>query len=99
MYDKEKIGALLTHPMLYWNKAKARPWLNNYRLQLPAPIQPRRAPGKKVLKPADLVKYNEENSLSFSLSGRGMFDAADLGANAVVNHVRPLIQRMKWEEE
>lgn len=56
-YGKEKIGALLNHPMMYWDKAKARPWINNYRLQLPAPIQPRRASGRRIQTPADLVKY------------------------------------------
>ena len=99
MYGKERIGKLLTHPMVYWNKAKARPWLHNYRLQLPATINPKPGYRRTILKPADLVKYQEENSLSFSLSGRGMIDAADLGANAVANHVRALIQRMKREEE
>ena len=67
VYGKQKIEALLTHPMLYWDKAKARPWVNNYRLQLPAPILPRRASGRKILKPADLVKYKEEKGLSFAM--------------------------------
>lgn len=69
MYGKERIGALLNHPMLYWDKAKARPWVNNYRLQLPAPIQPRRASERRIQTPADLAKYKIERGLSFSLSG------------------------------
>ncbi|MBR4310754.1 MAG: hypothetical protein IKW19_00790 [Akkermansia sp.] len=67
MYGKERIGALLNHPMLYWDKAKARPWLASYRLQLPAIIQPRRASGRRIQTPADLVKYKMQSGLSFSM--------------------------------
>lgn len=102
MYGKEKIGALLTHPMLYWDKAKARPWLNNYRLQLPAPIQPKRASGRTILKPADLVKYKMEKDLSFSLRGRGMIDAVDLGVMAREEQMQRLVsyarrEAARWE--
>ena len=102
IYGKEKIASLLSHPMLYWDKAKARVWMQAYRLQLPAQVLPKRAFGKKILKPADLVKYKEENSLSFSLSGLGMIDAADLGAMSreqqlqrLVNHARR--EAARWE--
>lgn len=71
MYGKEKIVSLLSHPMLYWDKAKARIWMQAYRLQLPAQVLPKRASGRKILKPADLVKYKKERNLSFSLTGAG----------------------------
>lgn len=67
MYGKERIGNLMNHPMLYWNKAKARPWLASYRLQLPAIIQPKRASGRKILKHEDLVKYKMDTGLSFAM--------------------------------
>lgn len=67
LYGKDKIEAILTHPRLYWNKAKARVWTGGGRLQLPTAPYPKRAPKHKVLKPEDLVKYKSENNLSFSM--------------------------------
>ena len=77
MYGKERIASLLNHPMLYWDKAKARPWVNNYRLQLPAPIQPRRASGRRIQTPADLVKYKMQSGLSFAME-RASLQALDV---------------------
>lgn len=56
MYGKERIASLLNHPMLYWDKAKARVWMQAYRLQLPAQVLPKRASGRRIQTPADLVK-------------------------------------------
>ena len=102
MYGKEKITSLLSHPMLYWDKAKARVWMQAYRLQLPAQVLPKRASGRKILKPADLVKYKLATGLSFSLSGRSMIDSVDLGAMAheeqmqrLMNHARR--EAARWE--
>lgn len=67
MYGKERIASLLSHPMLYWDKAKARIWMQAYRLQLPAQVLPKRASGRKILKPADLVKYKFDTGLSFAM--------------------------------
>lgn len=62
LYGKDKIEAILTHPRLYWNKAKARIWTGGGRLQLPTAPYPKRAPKHKVLKPEDLVKYKSEKN-------------------------------------
>lgn len=67
LYGKDKIEAILTHPRLYWNKAKARIWTGGGRLQLPTAPYPKRAPKHKVLKPEDLVKYKQQNEFSFSM--------------------------------
>lgn len=67
MYGKERIASLLNHPMLYWDKAKARPWIGDYRLQLPAMPYPRRASGRRIQTPADLVKYKMQSGLSFAM--------------------------------
>lgn len=69
LYGKENIRATLTHPRLYWNKAKARVWVGNPRLQLPRTTLPNRASGRKVLKPEDLVKYKNQYELDFSIAG------------------------------
>lgn len=71
LYGKDKIEAILTHPRLYWNKAKARVWMKNGGLQLPTVVHQKQASGHKVLKPEDLVKYKSENNLSFSM-GRNL---------------------------
>ena len=71
MYGKEKIVSLLSHPMLYWDKAKARIWTGGGGLQSSTAPYPKRASGRKVLKPVDLVKYKKERNLSFSLTGAG----------------------------
>ncbi|MEG0427848.1 MAG: hypothetical protein RR553_08130, partial [Akkermansia sp.] len=67
LYGKENIGKFLTHPMLYWNKAKARPWTTNQGLQLPATKQNKSDFKKKLLKPVDLVKWKEKNGIAFSI--------------------------------
>ena len=69
LYGKENIRATLTHPRLYWNKAKARVWVGNDRLQLPLATLPNRASGRKILKPEDLVKYKNQYELDFSIAG------------------------------
>ena len=102
MYGKEKITSLLSHPMLYWDKAKARVWMQAYRLQLPAQVLPKRASGRKILKPADLVKYKLATGLSFSLSGRSMIDSVDLGAMAHEEQMQRLVsyarrEAARWE--
>lgn len=102
MYGKERIASLLSHPMLYWDKAKARIWMQAYRLQLPAQVLPKRASGRKILKPADLVKYKLTTGLSFSLSGRGMIDAVDLGVMAREEQMQRLVsyarrESARWE--
>ena len=58
--------------------------------------------GVNVQTKADLVKYKLANGLSFSLSGRSMIDAADLGAMAheeqmqrLMNHARR--EAARWE--
>lgn len=102
MYGKERIASLLSHPMLYWDKAKARIWMQAYRLQLPAQVLPKRASGRKILKPADLVKYKLTTGLSFSLSGRGMIDSVDLGVMAREEQMQRLMsyarrEAARWE--
>lgn len=102
MYGKERIASLLSHPMLYWDKAKARIWMQAYRLQLPAQVLPKRASGRKILKPADLVKYKLTTGLSFSLRGRGMIDSVDLGVMAREEQMQRLVsyarrESARWE--
>lgn len=97
MYGKERIGALLNHPMLYWDKAKARVWMQAYRLQLPAQVLPKRASGRRIQTPADLVKYKMQTGLSFSLSGRGMIDAAPLGKMAGEDKMQRLLNYARKE--
>lgn len=69
LYGKENIRATLTHPRLYWNKAKARVWMYNDRLQLPLATIQTAGSGRKVLKPEDLVKYKNQYELDFSIAG------------------------------
>ena len=69
LYGKEHITNLLGHPCLYWDKAKARIWTGGGGLQSSTAPYPKRASGRKILKPADLVKYKKERNLSFSLTG------------------------------
>lgn len=66
LYGKESIEKLLTHPVLYWNKAKARIWMKNGGLQLPT--TPHLTAGFRgtILKPADLVNYKNQHNLNFS---------------------------------
>ncbi len=97
MYGKERISALLNHPMLYWDKAKARPWLASYRLQLPAIIQTRRASGRRIQTPADLVKYKLQSGLSFSIRGRDMLTEAPLGRMAVEEKMQRLMNYARKE--
>lgn len=66
LYGKENIRATLTHPRLYWNKAKARVWMYNHRLQLPLTTIQTAGSGRKILKPEDLVKYKNQYELDFS---------------------------------
>ncbi len=82
LYGKEKIEQLVKHPMLYVNTAKAHKWLVDGGLQLPTVPNLIAGSKKRVLTPTDLVKYKFANGLSFSLSGRGMIDAAPLGRMA-----------------
>ncbi|MEG1938876.1 MAG: hypothetical protein RR138_07300, partial [Akkermansia sp.] len=69
LYGKESIGKFITHPMLYWSKAKAREWLANYGLQLPTTGLPKANSKGKLLKPDDLVKWKEKNGINFSTQG------------------------------
>ena len=69
LYGKENIRATLTHPRLYWNKAKARVWMYNDRLQLPLATIQTAGSGRKILKPEDLVKYKNQYELDFSIAG------------------------------
>ncbi|MEG2810867.1 MAG: hypothetical protein RR889_09505, partial [Akkermansia sp.] len=69
LYGKESIGKFITHPMLYWSKAKAREWLANYGLQLPTTGLPKASSKGKLLKPDDLVKWKEKNGINFSTQG------------------------------
>lgn len=69
LYGKENIRATLTHPRLYWNKAKARVWMYNHRLQLPLTTIQTAGSGRMVLKPEDLVKYKKLYNLDFSIAG------------------------------
>ncbi len=68
LYGKDHIRATLTHPRLYWNKAKARVWMHNARLQLPRALIQTAGSGKRVLKPDDLVNYKKQFNLDFSVS-------------------------------
>lgn len=71
-YGKENIRELLNRPMLYWNKTKARSWMNNHRLQLPASIHPKADSKRKILKTEDLAKYKNDNQTSFSIEESDM---------------------------
>lgn len=65
---------------MYWDKAKARIRTGGRGLQSSTAPYPKRASGRRILKPADLVKYKIKRGLSFSISGRGMIDKAEVGA-------------------
>ena len=64
---RERIDNQLYHPCLYWDKAKARIWTGGGGLQSPTAPYPKRASGRRIQTPEDLVKYKEENNLSFSM--------------------------------
>ena len=79
LYGKEKIEQLVKHPMLYVNTPKAHNWMVARGLQLPTRPNLIAGSNGKILTPEDLVKYKIATGQSFSLSGRGMIDAVDLG--------------------
>lgn len=60
LYGKDSIDNLLHHPCLYWDKAKARIWTGGGGLQSPTAPYPKRASGRSIQTPANLVKYKEE---------------------------------------
>lgn len=102
LYGKEHIEQLLSHPCLYWDKAKARIWTGGRGLQSSTAPYPKRASGRTILKPADLVKYKLTTGVSFSLRGRGMIDAVDLGVMAREEQMRRLVsyarrEAARWE--
>ena len=108
LYGKEHITNLLNHPCLYWDKAKARIWTGGGGLQSSTAPYPKRASGRKILKPADLVKYKEQHGMSFSMinpdvealagevvaAGQG-FRANLAFSNQIVKEMRDSLQRMK----
>jgi len=97
LYGKEQINRLLGHQRLYWNKAKARFWTGGKGLQSPVAPYPKRASARRVLKPDDLVKYKMQSGLSFSLTGRGMIDAAPLGRMAGEDKMQRLLNYARKE--
>lgn len=76
LYGKKKIEQLVKHPMLYVNTAKAHRWMVVRGLQLPTKTKLSAGSAGRILTPEDLVKYKFATGQSFSLSGRGMIDAA-----------------------
>lgn len=85
LYGKENIKALLGHPMLYWDKAKARAWTGERRLQLPGRPYPNAGYKGTILKPADLVKWKEKNGWdesAFSVRDAG----AELGTLSLIDY-------------
>ena len=102
LYGKDKIEQLLTHKMLYWNNEKARRWTGGEGLQLPVAPYPERAYEDNVYTPADLVKYKMQSGLSFSVSGRGLIDAAPMGRVAGEEKMQRLLnyarkEAARWE--
>ncbi len=102
LYGKKKIEQLVKHPMLYVNTAKAHRWMVDRGLQLPTVTKLSAGSTGRILTPVDLVKYKFATGQSFSLSGRGMIDAADLGAmtqeaqmQRLVSHARR--EAARWE--
>lgn len=102
LYGKEKIKQLVKHPMLYVNTPKAHNWMVARGLQLPT--RPNLIAGfnGKILSPVDLVKYKFATGQSFSLSGRGMIDAVDLGVMAREEQMQRLVsyarrESARWE--
>lgn len=102
LYGKEKIDKLVQHPMLYVNTAKAHRWMVVRGLQLPTKTKLSAGSTGRILTPEDLVKHKFATGQSFSLSGRGMIDAVDLGAMAheeqmqrLMNHARR--EAARWE--
>ena len=96
-YGKNRIKTILdTHKILYWNDQKGKVMLNNYRLQLPQAIQHDLSTGN-IWDFNDLVKYKQQNKFSFSLSGRGMIDAVDLGVMAREGQMQRLVSHARRE--
>ena len=93
LYGKEHITNLLNHPCLYWNKAKARVWTKNGGLQSSTVVYQKRASGRKVLKPEDLVKYKMEKILSFALEPYTPAELAE-GFLRRQSHGHRLLRRM-----
>lgn len=58
--EGERNDNQLYHPCLYWDKAKARIWTGGGGLQSPTAPYPKRASGRSIQTPANLVKYKEE---------------------------------------
>ena len=97
LYGKEKIEQLVKHPMLYVNTPKAHNRMVARGLQLPT--RPNLIAGSdgKILTPEDLVKYTIATGQSFSLSGRGMIDAVDLGVMAREGQMQRLVSHARRE--
>ncbi|MBT9450001.1 hypothetical protein ICN84_07925 [Akkermansia glycaniphila] len=103
IYGKEKINALLNHPMLYWNKTKARVWTGRNRLQLPVAPYPRADSGKKILKPDDVVKWKMKHGISFSMADMSEVAAMALAPRRGEVRVESLLRGIKtnirsWRE-
>ena len=97
LYGKEKIDKLVQHPMLYVNTAKAHRWMVVRGLQLPTKTKLSAGSTGRILTPEDLVKYKFATGQSFSLSGRGMIDAVDLGVMAREGQMQRLVSHARRE--
>ncbi len=91
LHGKEKIDKLVQHPMLCVNTAKAHNWMVARGLQLPTRPNLIAGSNGRILTPKDLVKYKFATEQSFSLSGRGMIDAVDLGVMAREGQMQRLV--------
>lgn len=67
IYGKEDLEGYATHKLLYADKERTRTWMMNGGLQLSTVDQFLAGSDTIVQTPADLVKYKEENNLSFSM--------------------------------
>ncbi len=97
LYGKKKIEQLVKHPMLYVNTAKAHRWMVDRGLQLPTVTKLSAGSTGRILTPEDLVKYKFATGQSFSLSGRGMIDAVDLGVMAREGQMQRLVSHARRE--
>ena len=97
LYGKKKIEQLVKHPMLYVNTAKAHRWMVDRGLLLPTVTKLSAGSTGRILTPEDLVKYKFATGQSFSLSGRGMIDAVDLGVMAREGQMQRLVSHARRE--
>ena len=95
LYGKEWIANLLKHPMLYFDKMKALPWIASRRLQLPPIINLKSASSGRIMTRKDLVKYKVESGQSFSVRGEGLLDRVNLREMAQEEKMSRLMTRAR----